>query len=296
MKVTFKQIEVFVSIAKMGSMTQAAEALFMTQSACSMALTTFENRLGGCLFDRKGKKLILNERGKVIFPKAANILTNVNELSDLMLGTNETLAGHLRVGASTTISNYILPQIIGEFVTTHPKSNITLQSSNTEQIIKNLLKFTIDLGMIEGECYSDKIETIPWKTDELIIIASANDPLSKIKKITREDLNNANWILRESGSGTRAKFENAMGGSIQPFLELGHTEAIKQAVKSGYGISCLSKTAVDESIKNGQLVELKTPFLKLQRYFYILLNKEKYKTEVLNTFVETCRNTESIQQ
>jgi len=291
MRISFKQLEIFLAIAKIGNMSQAAEILFLTQSACSMALSTLENQLGSPLFDRYGKKLLLNERGRALFPKAANIVTEMNELQDLMLIEKEgALAGHLIVGASTTIGNYVLPKLIGNYVTVFPKTKITLQVGNTEQIIQSVLKFSIDLGMIEGNCYSDNIESQFWKKDELVIIASPTHPLSKKTKITRSDLQAARWLLRESGSGTREKFEEAMGGKINSFLELGHTEAIKQAVQTGLGISCLSKTAVAELLDEGRLVELQVPFLKLTRNFYIIFHKEKYKTAVLNGFIKTCKS------
>jgi DNA-binding transcriptional LysR family regulator len=163
-----------------------------------------------------------------------------------------------------------------------------MRVANTDQVVQELLKFNIDIGFIEGVCHSNEIDIIPWRKDELIIIAASNHPLSKKKKISREDFHDARWILREPGSGTRAKFEEAMGGQLTSFFELGHTEAIKQAVQAGLGISCVSRTTVMEALKKGQLVELKASFLKLTRDFYILLHKEKYRTGVLEKFLENC--------
>ena len=290
MKITFKQIEVFVAIAKIGNVTQASEALYLTQSACSMALSAFESQLGGVLFDRHGKKLILNDRGRMLFPKAANILAQVQELQNVMVGEKDgMLAGHLRVGASTTIGNYVMPSIIGNFVSSHPMVNISLKVANTEHIIQDILKFDVDIGMIEGNCYVDEIEILPWKKDELIVVASSAHPLAKKRNITLENLHHEKWILREPGSGTREKFEEAMMGNVKPFLELGNTEAIKQALLADIGISCLSRVAVIDHLKSGQLVEFKTPFLKLIRDFYILLHKDKHKTAMMNAFITACK-------
>lgn len=291
MRITFKQLEVFVAVAKTGNMTLAAATVHITQSACSMALSALEQQLKGVLFDRYGKKLVLNERGRVLFPKAANIITQIKDLQDLMIGKHhQELAGHLIVGASTTIGNYVLPEMIGEFITAYPNVKITLRIANSEQIIQQLLKFKIDIGMIEGNCYSEEIEVLPWKKDQLVVIAAPQHPLLKKSKISLKDLRSARWILREHGSGTREKFEEAIKGKIIPFLEFGNTEAIKNAVQAGLGISCLSKTAVAESLKNGQLIELKTPILKLSRDFFILTHKEKHKTAVLNKFIFESKN------
>ncbi len=287
---TFKQLEIFLAVAKAGNITHAAKILHLTQSACSMALSTLENQLGGILFNRHGKKLILNERGRAFFPKAANIISQMKELCDLMQEKNKkTITGHLIVGASTTIGNYLLPKVIGDFITTYPQTKISLSVSNTAEIVKKLLKFEIDIGIIEGNYPSNEIESFTWKKDELIIITSSASILAKKRNLTLHMLHNAKWILRESGSGTREKFEEAIGKKIIPFLELGNTEAIKQAVLNGLGVSCLSKTAVADLLKSKQLVELKTPFLKLKRDFTIILNKEKYKTAILDNFIEKCK-------
>ncbi len=287
MKLTFKQLRVFVAIARMENTTQAAEALFMTQSACSMALTNLEEHLGVKLFERRGKKLILNDKGKLLLPKAVNIIQSIEDAEALISSSEENkLTGQLIIGASTTIGNYILPTIIGDFATQHPQTKLTLQVSNTEKIIRQLLKFNIDVGLIEGHCYHPDVNVTPWKLDELVIIASPKHALSSKKKIALADLKSTRWILRESGSGTREKIEEIMGSQLNVFLELGHTEAIKQAVINGFGISCLSKSTVERAIESDELVVLKTPFLKLTRDFFILLHKQKNDTKLLTSFLD----------
>lgn len=286
MKLTFKQIKVFIAIARMENTTQAAEALFLTQSACSMALTNLEEHLGVKLFERRGKKLILNDKGKLLLPKAINIIQSIEDAEALIsLGEENKLTGQLIIGASTTIGNYILPKIIGDFAIQHAQTKLTLQVSNTKKIIRQLLKFNIDVGLIEGHCYHPDVNVTPWKQDELVIIASPGHALCRKKKILLADLKSTRWILREPGSGTREKIEEIMGSQLNIFLELGHTEAIKQAVMNGFGISCLSKSTVEKALENHELVALKTPFLKLTRDFYILLHKQKQETELLTSFL-----------
>lgn len=286
MKITFKHVEVFVEIAKTGNMTQAANALHLTQSACSMALSAFEDRLGGAVFDRRGKKLVLNERGREVLPEAVNILLQIAELQDLLPQMQTgLLTGRLTVGASTTVGSYLLPKIIANFATVNPKAKVTTAIANTQAIIEKLLKFEIDIGIVEGHCYEDEFEIIPWRKDQLVFIAAADHVLAKQKKITVDDLQQAQWILRELGSGTREIFEEAMQGKANLFLEFNQTEAIKQAVLAGFGISCISKIAVADLLATGQLVELKTSGLELTRDFYILLRKGRHKTKVLEHFI-----------
>lgn len=289
MMITLRQLEVLVAIAKQENMSKAAESLYLTQSACSMALSNLERQLQGTLFNRIGKRLLLNERGRILLPRATNILSQVKELQELMMDAQETSpVGHLLIGASSTVGNYVLPRVISEFLGTYPRSKISLKVSNTEQVIRQTLNFEIDIGFIEGNCYTPELEVTPWRQDKLIIIAAPQHPLSKKNKLSLHDLKTADWILREKGSGTRSRFEAAMNAEILPFLELSHTEAIKNAVETGIGIGCVSEITVTEALKSKKLLELKAPFLKLTRNFYMLLHKEKYQTAVLRAFIRQC--------
>lgn len=288
MHITLRQLQVFAAIARQENMTFAAQTLYLSQSACSMALTSLEHQLGNSLFNRHGKRLTLNEYGRFLLPKAIDILNQMKEFESFTAeNSGIALTGHLIVGASSTIGNYLLPQIIGRFIAQYPQTKISLRVSNTEQVINQLLTYEIDLGIIEGTCYADELTSKPWGKDELVIIVAPKHPLAKQKNLTLTDIKNDRWILRESGSGTRERFETALGGHIKPFLELGHTEAIKNAVQHGLGISCLSRVTVADALKSGQLIELKIPGLKLKRNFYYLLHKEKKLTDLLKAFVQS---------
>ena len=289
MRITLKQLEVFVAIAKSGNVSHAAKKMFLSQSACSMALATLEEQLEGSIFDRHGKQLFLNERGRSLLPKATTIISQIKELKDMMTeNKKDNLSGQLVIGASKTIGNYLLPQLISEFTFEHQNIQIKLEIANTEVILSKLLSFHIDVALIEANCYSDKVNTYPWKKDELVIVASPKNPLSKKRKLTLADIVNARWLLRESSSQTRGKLEEAIGGKIRPFLELDDTEALKQATQAGLGISCLSRVVVGEHLKNNKLIELKTPFLDLSREFHILIHKEKYQSTIISEFLKKC--------
>ncbi|MBS0351099.1 MAG: LysR family transcriptional regulator [Proteobacteria bacterium] len=287
MKITLRQLQVFVAIAKYNHMSRAAESLYLSQSACSMALTTLERQLGCELFDRYNKKLVLNDPGRELFYKAINLLQQATELVDSMQAkTKKSLSGSLNVGASTTIGNYILPVAAANFMNLHPQTRIFVKIANTEEIIQRLLDFQIDIGFIEGDCYHHDLEINPWRQDKLMIIAAPHHPLASQEKVTLEILQKQRWIFRELGSGTRQKFEEAIGRTITPFMELGHTEAIKQVVEAGIGVSCLSQAAVSKALKQRELVVIKTPFLKLTRNFYKIIHKQKYQTHLLAKFTE----------
>ena len=287
MNITIRQIEIFTAIAIHGNVTKAAEGLLLSQSAASMALAELENQVGQKLFHRSSKKLELNEVGRILLPKASELLSRISEIEGMFSDEAGNLSGSIKVGTSSTIGNYLITSYLGRFSEKNPKVEFSLEVGNTDQIINSLLNYNIDIGYIEGFCHHPKIKTTPWRTDKLVIFASPQHPLAKKKNLKLNDLEDANWILREKGSGTREIFEKAIHGKINNInigFEFGHTEAIKHAVKSNLGISCLSILAVAELLKNGVAIELKVPQLDLSRYFYTLIHKEKYHSNVLMKF------------
>lgn len=287
MKITLKQLALFQAIAKFENVTQAAEAQFLTQSATSMALSSLENQLGQPLFDRVGKKLLLNANGKHILPKVVEIIDRAKELEVALKASPTHLPGTLKIGASSTIGNYVLPKIICQFMAKYPAVKVKLQVGNTEQIIHELLKFNIDIGFIEDSCHEPHIKSSIWQHDKLILFASPNYWLANKKRINLHDIQQAEWILREQGSGTRSVFEKAMGNEIKNLsiiLELGSTEAIKQAVKENIGMSCLSKSTLAAEIAAGELVEIPCKSLTVTRHFYRIIHAVKYETEIMKAF------------
>lgn len=290
MKITLKQINIFNAIVKAeGNMTVASQALFLTQSACSMALSNFESQLGCRLFERRGKKLLLNEVGRAVHRYSQGIIRQAEELEYLTSeqSGNEQI-GELVVSASSTIGNYVLPKVILEFMNRYPKIKIHLKVVNTAKVVEHLKQGESDLGFVEGSCTANELEVLPWLKDQLVIVASNHHPLAGSKKMPLSSLYKACWVMREQGSGTREKFEAALDKPITPFLELGHTEAIKQAILTGSGVACLSKAAVVDMLQLQMLVELKCPSLQLEREFNLVIHKEKYRSHIMKIFLETC--------
>lgn len=291
MRITLKQLEVFIAVAQSGNVTRAAETLSITQSATSMALADFESQLGRKLFDRIGKRLQLNDTGRLLLPKALDAIARVADIEHLA-ASDDALIGPLRIGASMTIGNYMMPGLIGNFMKQHPGAQLMLEVANTRQVIQALEQFQIDLGFIEGFCHEPDIEVIPWCRDELVIFAAPSHPLAAKKKITEDDLASADWILREPGSGTREVFDNAVLGRIHRInllLEFGHSEAIKHAVASGIAIGCASRRTLEDAFRTGSVVPLATPFLNLERELYLLIHRQKYRTQGLEIFLSHCR-------
>lgn len=287
MNISLRQIEVFLYTANSGCLSKAAEKLYISSAAASMALKEFETQLGGQLFDRVRGKLILNESGRAMIPMASEIIGRASELTNCF-SDKTILFGNLIIGASSTIGNYVLPEHIASFIKKNTMSTVRLDVGNTEKIIEKVLQFEVDAGIIEGLCYESKIEVTPWIDDELVIFCSVQHRLAGIKTISLEDLQSCSWILRERGSGTRRIFENQINAiplKIHVLLELGHSEAVKNAVSNGNGISCLSKYALVDLVRLDKIKLIETPFLNLKRKFYLLIHRDKYKTMVLKGFL-----------
>ncbi len=290
MKFTLRQLQIFLAVAHHESITLAAQELAMSQSAASDALKNLESQFDIQLFDRAGKRLQLNELGRLLRPRVESLLDQANEL-ELDFRRHEDI-GHLKVGATLSIGNYLAIQIMAGFKSAHPAAKVNLEVANTTAIANKVRNFILDIGLIEGECNEPDLDVIPWREDELVVFCSPEHPLAGKDAITDTDLVNQQWIVRETGSGTRQTFEWAMHDILPELaigLELQHTEAIKRAVEANLGIGCLSKITLQEAFKRGDLVPLNIPHRTFKRHFYFILHKEKYRSAGIKDWMAFCQ-------
>jgi len=291
MKYSFRQLEVFLAAAHFQNITRAAESLAMSQSAASSALKELENQFDIQLFDRVGKRLQLNELGRLYRPKVEALLAQAGELEQAF--SKHTEVGALKVGATLTIGNYLAVGVMAQYMNTPTHPRVSLEVANTRTIARRVSDFELDIGLIEGELQAPELEVIPWREDELVVFCSPGHPLVKKKSLDDDDLRNATWVMREQGSGTRQSFERGMHGllpDLNILLELEHTEAIKRAVEAGLGIGCLSQVCLADAFRRGSLVPLKVPeYRRFDRQFYFILHKQKYRSAGIDAWMELCR-------
>ncbi|WP_340619259.1 DNA-binding transcriptional regulator YeiE [Xenorhabdus siamensis] len=286
MRITLRQLEIFAEVLKSGSTTQASQQLALSQSAVSASLTDLEGQLGVQLFDRVGKRLVTNEHGRLLYPKALALLEQAGEVEQLF----KLDLGALRLAASSTIGNYMLPEMLAKYRQDYPDTPLELNISNTEDVIKSVVEFRVDLGLIEGLCHNPELISQPWMKDELIVFSSPASPLANVN-LTVEDLIKAPWILREKGSGTREVLDHLLFSQMPRFniaMELGNSEAIKHAVQYGMGISCLSRRVIREQLQNGTLIELMIPGLQLYRTLYLIYHRQKHMSNALQKLLSYC--------
>jgi DNA-binding transcriptional LysR family regulator len=282
-----RQLEVFVQIARLGSVRAAAEALHLTQPAASMALAEMERQLDAAVFARERGRLRLNTRGRELLPLAQELLERYAEFGRVGSGGVDELGGELRVGASNTVGNYRVGELLGEFVRAHPHVSVRLRVSNTAEIVAAMLDHVLELGCVEGPVAHPSLEVRPWRDDALVVCTSPDHPLARKRRLEPKDFAGARWVLREPGSATRSLSERALSSlpAGDTVLELDQAEAIKQAVIAGLGIACLPEVAVIDAVAAGRLKVLHTPFLDLHRKLSLLLHRQRYRGALIEAFL-----------
>jgi DNA-binding transcriptional LysR family regulator len=289
MKITLRQMEVFAAIARLENVSRAATQLNMSQSAASTALLELERHFDCPLFDRIGKSLRLNGCGRGLLAQAEDMLARAHEVESYLAGGR---LAPVAVGATLTIGNYLATLVVVDYLQKYPGSRVDLSVCNTQQVIERLRRFELDIGLIEGEASDADLIFEPWIDDELVAFCAPSHPLATSGLAMSAVLAAQKWIVREPGSGTRALFDRAMraiGVDADVCLQLEHTEAIKRAVESGFGVGCLSRLSLREALRRGSLVEIKTPELALRRRFQFVRQRQRHVSTATRMFMDECR-------
>ncbi len=290
MRYTLRQLEVFLATARQGNLSRAAQTLAMSQSAASSALRDLEAQFDVQLFERVGKRLKINELGELLQPQAEALLERARELEDsLALGG---APGHLKVGATLTIGNYLAVGMLARFREEFPKADVSLDVANTRTIAEQIAQFELDVGMIEGDLSHPDLEITPWREDELVVFAPPGHPFAQLPAVDDDQLRNTPWVVREPGSGTRQAFDRAMGGILAELdisLELQHTEAIKRAVEAGLGLGCLSRICLQDAFRRGSLAPVAVPHRDFHRQLSIVMHRQKYRSAGLLAWLDLCQ-------
>lgn len=298
MHLTLRQLLIFAAVAEAGSTTAASHRVALSQSATSAALNELEKVLGARLFDRVGKRLVLNDNGRTLLPQARAALDVASGIeAAFSVGDRNAQSTvppiNLRIAASTTIGNYLLPGLIASFRHTYPHARFEVQIHNTLHASAAVSRFEADMGLIEGPSHEPDIQAEPWMQDELAILCAPQHPLAReSERIKLKALRQASWLLREPGSGTREAVEQALRPHLVQLsedIQVGSTEAIKQAVAAGLGLTCLSLIAAKDVIVLGKLKVLETTLPRLVRTLYLIRHRQKQPTAGLERFMDHCR-------
>lgn len=286
---TLRHLEIFAAIADHGTMSGAARALYIAQPTVSQAVAELESAYQVRLFERLSRRLYLTPEGRDMLGYARHILASVDEMERRL----QDAAGRplLRVGATITVATCLMPSVLSRFEASHPDTRVKAWVGNTRSIEERVLSSQLDLGFVEGEASSPDIRSIPAQEDELILVASPTHPLAARGAVTARDLQGMDFVLREPGSGTRALFEQYLKDyrvRVEEKWTCNNSEAIKNAVIGGQGLTVISRLLVQRELDGRLLVCLPLQERRLTRRFSLILHKHKYLSPSLEAFLDVC--------
>jgi DNA-binding transcriptional LysR family regulator len=286
-----RRLQVFHAVAKHLSFTKGAEALFMTQPAVTFQIKQLEEQLNTRLFDRAQGRISLTPTGQLAFEYAERILGLSVELDTRLKDISGQLGGPLLIGASTTIAEYLLPQILGEFKARYPAVVPRLFVANSEAVQDRVGERELDLGFIEGDSHLPSLVTEVCCDDELQVVCAPSHPLAKMKAVAPQSLTEHAYVNREPGSGTREVIDHYLQkagvppDTLQVVMELGSPEAIKGLVATGLGFAIMSRATVTKETRLGQLVQIAlSP--RISRHLSVVYPKERFHSRLVNGFVQ----------
>jgi DNA-binding transcriptional LysR family regulator len=286
-----RRLQVFYTVAKQLSFTKAAEQLFMTQPAVTFQIKQLEEQFSARLFERSHGKIALTPAGRLVMEYAGRILGLSEEMETRVAELNGTMSGPLLLGASTTIAEFILPRILGEFKVEHPQVHAHLTVGNSETIESRVADHALDLGLIESPSHLPSLATEVCCEDELVLICQPVHRFAKAAAVKAQDLAGEPFVSRELGSGTREFMDQYLRScdvapeDLNMVMELGSPEAIKGVVETGLGVSIVSHATVVKELKLGTLAAVRLA-PRLIRTFSIVQSREKFRSRLLTTFIE----------
>lgn len=288
------QLKVFASVFKNKSFSKASEELHLTQPTVSDHIKCLEDELNCRLFDRLGRTIIPTKEAEVLYIHAMEIIEKIGNIKDAIGQVRKEITGELIIGASTIPGTYLLPSIMSAFQKKYPSISFQILISDSRGIVEKVSSHELLIGIVGAKLANSQITYAPFLEDELIAVSSHG--LIKNKQLTLKELVKLPFVLREEGSGTRRETEKILesrGISLEDIKIagiFGSTDAIKQAVKAGLGVSILSRLSVKDEIKHGVIKELKVTDIYMRRKFYIVTHKKRSLPLSYNLFLKHLQN------
>lgn len=291
---TLDQLHIFVAVAEREHLTQAATALRLTPSAVSAAIHALETRYGANLFDRVGRRIELSADGRGFLAEARATLASAGAAERALTELGGLARGALAIAASQTSASYWLPPLLMRFRSAYPKIGLTIAEGNTTSVADAVLAGRADLGIIEGAIDRPELSITAVDDDRLVIIAAPDHPLVGASSVGAREIAGACWVLRETGSGTRSVFAQALSvqgidpESLDVVLELPSNEAICVAVRFGSCLAAVSDLVARPHIEASRLKQVR--FTLPSRHFALMRHKERYRTKASLAFEALVRD------
>jgi len=281
-----RSIEIFLALARTPHMREVASRLYLTQAGVSSALRGMESELGVALFDRVGRSLRLNEKGRLLASRLAPLYRQLDDSIHLVM--TDTMVGDVRLGASTTLADYVLPQILYNFKIQHELVNISFVSASTHEIVRSVENGELDMGFVEGEVHNPKVRTIPLLEEDLVVVTS-DRRLAEAGPCRLEKLMDRKWLLRQEGSGTRETFlQQVMRRGLTPniFLEFSNNEAIKTVLHNPETLACISPLVVNTELRHKEFFIVQIEDTTFSRFFMRVVHRERTPSPLLESVTE----------
>ena len=285
------KLKVFCTVAETKSFSKTSEIIHLTQPAVSLQIQALEEMYETKLFDRSSSKVTLTPAGEVLYKYAKDILALYVSAEKVIGEMTGLVKGSIAIGAGSTIGNYLLPSVISDFRKAHPKIKVHLFVANMQRVIELLNAGNISLGLVEGDVKRQKMVVEKLISDELLVIVPIHHPWSKRKDVSVAELIDEPFILREAGSGTRQTIEKffARHGitpqNMKVSMVLGSTQAIKEAVENGLGVSIISRWSARKELRFGTLHTLNFKEEKMLRNFSLLTHRNSVSSHATEEFL-----------
>lgn len=289
---TLRNLEIFVEVYRKESITKASESLNMTQPAVTRAIKELEQYYDILLFERYKRHLFRTKAADQLYSRAVHIIESLNMLDKELLNWDDT--GKIKIGASITLGNIILPSLVQKFQEIKPKLDIKVKITNGQQLKNDLYDNVLDLALIEGTSHDDQLIAIPFRKDHLVLVLGKDNPLSEKEDITLKDIFKEKLILREKGSVGRTFVDTIFsihGMIIDPSWESTSTQAIIKAVSCNIGASILPKELVQIDRNRKNVITKEISDADFSRENHIVFHKNKHLSPALQLFINMCRTT-----
>ncbi|MCE5282158.1 MAG: LysR family transcriptional regulator [Deltaproteobacteria bacterium] len=282
------QLWVFYHVARHGSFSRAANALFLSQPSVSNQVKRLEEVYGIRLFERAGKTR-LTRAGEVLFTYAERIFTLAREAESAIEALKRTRGGKITISAGNTLGAYYLPDIIARFRQRHPRTEIRMTAGYTQSVVEDVLASRSDLGLIGQSVDHPNLVQLPLWEEELVLVVPPGHPFARRRSVPVSRLQDESLILSERGSGVRTVTDGLFaraGVSPRIAMELGENEAVKRAVASGQGITVISAKAVKEELEAGTLRAVRLSGSRLRRRFFLIHHRDRPLSRLIRAFLE----------
>ncbi len=282
LQIEFRHLETFCRVADLKSFSKAADDLFVTQPTVSGHILSLEQSLFLRLFDRTSREVRLTKSGEVFHDYASKILSLRKDLINALSEFSQGIRGELSLGTSTIPGEYLLPRLIGDFRKEHPSFIISLKIADTKEVIQYVLQDHVEFGIIGAKLNHPSLHYEKYEEDEIIVVAPADHPLTRKKRVNLDELLKEPWIIREEGSGTQMAVEKALrrkGKSLKHFnvvMEMGSTSSVKEGVKAKLGLAFISGRATEGEILQGSFSRIDVEgFELISRQIYIVSHRRR---------------------